>query len=212
VEAKFILIRHGESLGNLKRIYLGHTDWDLSDSGKKQAQICAQYFKDADISAIYSSDLLRAYNTAVPHSLIHGLKIIPSEQLREVRVGAWEGKEISYISENWYKEFEIIWRGEFGTSTPPDGEAVIAAAKRFKAKLLAIAKEQSGTVLITAHAAVIRAFWCYISGIEPRLWGSFVPFPTNTSATFIGLDGENLVPIRYSFDDYLNKTEERADA
>ncbi len=203
MEAKFILIRHGESLGNLKKIYLGHTDWDLSDAGKEQARVCAEYFKDEDISAIYSSDLLRAYNTAVPHSRLHSLPINPSRDLREVNVGEWEGKEVSYISSRWHEEFDIIWRTEFGTSTPPGGETVQDAAKRFKAKLLRIAEECEGRVLVTAHAAVIRAFWCYISGVEPRLWGEFVPFPSNASATFVGLEGEKFYGIKYSFDEYL---------
>ena len=72
------LVRHGESLGNAKRIYLGHTNLDLSDLGYIQANVTAQYLKGVKIDAIYSSDLLRAHNTALPHAQLRNLKVIDS--------------------------------------------------------------------------------------------------------------------------------------
>ena len=71
MEEKIIIIRHGQSIGNLKRIYLGHTNLGLSELGAEQAEIAARYFKNEKISAIYSSDLDRAYYTALPHSIYH---------------------------------------------------------------------------------------------------------------------------------------------
>ena len=86
-ETKIIIIRHGESLANAKRIYLGHTDWDLSEKGKEQARQVAEYLSDEKIDVIYSSDLIRAYNTALPHAQRRGMKIIKSRGLREVYLG-----------------------------------------------------------------------------------------------------------------------------
>ena len=203
MKTKIIIIRHGQSLGNEQRIYLGHTDYDLSVIGKKQAEICADYFADENISAIYSSDLIRAYNTALPHSLRHSLPVQKSQNLREVNVGEWEGRKIDEIRELWPHEFDYEWAKLFGSSTPPGGEPVYEAAKRAYNELLDIAKANEGTILVTMHGAVIRAFWCYSQGIEPQLWGSHVPFPTNASASFVGFDGEKLIPLQYSFDEYL---------
>ena len=208
METKIILIRHGQSLGNAKKLYLGHTDLDLSDVGREQAHAAAEYFKDEEISAIYSSDLLRAYNTALAHAELRSIEVIGSTELREVYIGEWEGKLIEEIRERWPYEFDVEWRDQFGSMTPPGGEPVYEAGKRMYNKLLSIAKETDGKVLVAAHAAVIRAFWCYMNGVEPSEWAAFVPFPSNASATFVGFDGEKLIPIRYSFDDYLegNKT------
>ena len=203
MKTKLILIRHGQSLGNLKRIYLGHTNLDLSDVGKKQAEIAAEHFRDYDIGAIYTSDLLRAYNTALPHSLIHNLPIHPSVNLREVNLGDWEGVAIDEIRSRWKYEFDHLWTNVFGSMTPPGGEPVYAAAERAYKELFKIASENSGNVIVTAHAALIRAFWCYINGVEPDLWAGFVSFPTNASATFVNFDGEKFIPEKYSFDDYL---------
>lgn len=206
MDAKFVLIRHGESIGNATKTYLGHTDIGLSEKGIEQAEAAAQYFKDENFSAIYSSDLVRAYDTALPHARLHSMSIIKSRELREVNVGEWEGKTISYITEKWPDEFYIEWKQNFGIATPPGGESVYLAGKRMYDKLMSIAKEVDGKILVTAHAAVIRAFWCYFQGVEPRLWGEFVPFPTNASASFVGFDGEKFIPIRYSFDDYISQS------
>ncbi len=204
MEIKFILIRHGQSLGNANNIYLGHTDLDLSEVGKAQAKTAAEHFRDEDISAIYSSDLIRAYNTAVPHAELHSLEIHVSEKLREVNIGLWEGKNVTELKEKWYKEFQVEWKGRFGSATPPSGEPVFSAGKRMYDELMSIAKSCDGKILVTSHAAIIRAFWCYASSIEPSEWAKYVPFPANASASFVAFDGEKLIPLKYSFDDYLN--------
>ena len=108
MDAKLIIIRHGQSLGNAQKRYLGHTDVDLSELGKHQAQIAADYFKDYNISAIYSSDLLRAYNTALPHARLHGLSVNKDEKLREVFLGEWEGCPIDVLREKWLSPTMVI--------------------------------------------------------------------------------------------------------
>ena len=205
METKFILIRHGESLANANKIYAGHTDIDLSMLGRAQARAAAEYFKNEKISAIYSSDLKRAYNTALAHTEFHNLPVIKSEDLREVHIGEWEGKSLDEIRTRWPREFNIEWKERFGSMSPPGGESVFLAGKRMHDKLLSIARTATdeGKVIVAAHAAVIRAFWCYVQDIEPSMWAQLVPFPTNASASFVGYDGERLVPIYYSFDEYL---------
>lgn len=205
MDTKFILIRHGESVANATHKYAGHSDYELSPKGHQQAWAAAEYFKTEKLTAIYSSDLKRAYSTALPHSKLHAIPVIKSRELREVYVGEWEDQYLSDIIERWPDEFCVEWRQKFGSSTPPGGESVYRAGKRMHDKLLSLAKEVDGKILIVAHAAVIRAFWCYFQGIEPlEAWAEFVPFPSNASASLVGFDGERFVPIKYSFDDYLS--------
>ena len=207
MEEKIILFRHGESIGNAKKIYLGHTDLDLSENGYAQARAAAEYFKNEKISAIYSSDLKRAYHTAMEHAKLRSIDVIPSQELREVHVGEWEGVYLDEVRAKWPVEFDVEWKQKFGSSTPPGGEPVFNAGKRMHDKLLSIAKSEDGKIMVAAHAAVIRAFWCYLSGAEPEKWAEFAPFPSNASATFIGFDGERLIPLKYGFDEYIqNKT------
>jgi broad specificity phosphatase PhoE len=205
MKTKIILIRHGESLGNKDRIILGHTDLDLSEHGYLQANTTAEYLKNQKIDAIYSSDLKRAYNTALPHAKIRNLEVICDKNLREIYVGDWEGLPVSEILEKWGREvFEDQWHGHFGTFTFPNGESVVNGGKRFYNCVLNIVRQNIGkTIIITAHAAVIRAFWAIISGIKWENVVNELPFATNASYSTCYFDGFDIKPEVYSFDDHL---------
>ena len=205
----FYLIRHGQSIGNATHTYLGHTDLDLSELGYEQAEATAEHLRDVHFDAIYSSDLLRAHNTAVPHAKMRGLEITDSRELREIYIGDWEGLPIDRLLSDHYEDFHDKWLGEFGTFAFPGGESVQHGADRFYTKLCAIACENPGkTVLIAAHAAVIRAFWCKINGVTPPCaWAAAFPFPTNASYSICTYDGEKFLPKEYSSDSHFSLEE-----
>ena len=202
---KIIVIRHGESLGNAKRIILGHTDLDLSEHGYLQAKTTANYLKNEKIDVIYSSDLKRAYNTALPHAEIRSLEVITDKQLREIFVGDWEGLHVDEIIKKWGREaFEDDWHGHFGTFTFPNGEFIQDGGRRFYNRVCELAEQNKGkTILITAHAAVIRAFWTIITNTPWENAVKDVPFATNASFSVCYYNGETIKPDVYSFDDHL---------
>lgn len=202
---KIILVRHGESLGNAIRQILGHTDRDLSELGYRQAAATAAHLASEYIDAVYSSDLLRAYNTARAHAELRGIEVIPSEQLREVFVGDWEGKLVEDILVE-YGEAEYFerWLGDFGNYTFPGGECVWSAGARFEKEVRRIAENHRGqTVLIGSHAAVIRSFWAQISGVCRDRIAEELPFCTNAAYCILELRGDTLVPLEYSCDEHL---------
>lgn len=200
------LVRHGQSIGNLKRLYLGHTDLDLSELGYRQAQMTADHLSDVKFSAIYSSDLKRAYNTAVPNAKMRNMSIIPSKNLRELYLGDWEGKDVDELIRDEKELFVDGWHKKFGTFSIPNGEVVWEGGQRFAREVEKIAKNHVGeTILIAAHAAVIRIFWGIISGIRPEELADAVKFPTNASYSIAEYDGENLIPIDYSIDDHITE-------
>ena len=203
-ECKIFLVRHGQSLGNLNRVYLGHTDYDLSDLGREQAEITAEHLKNENIDAINSSDLLRAHNTAVPHARLRGLEVIDSKNLREIFLGDWENQPIDELIEKQYDAFVLGWKQSFGTFTVPGGEKVIDAGKRFYSEVEKIAKENEGrTVLIAAHAAVIRVFWCLINRVEPCNMAAAFPFPTNASYSTLSYKDGEFIPGEFSCDSHF---------
>ncbi len=198
------IVRHGESMGNATKCMLGHTDLDLSAHGYKQAECTAEFLKDVKLDFIYSSDLLRAYNTAKAHADIRNVQVIPEKKLRELYVGLWEGLHVSDIIEGWGNTFKDDWHGGFGTFVFPEGEAVMDGGRRFYEAVLDIAKRHRGkTVLVAAHAAVIRAFWSIISKIAPENIVNELPFPTNASYSICELSGDTLIPVEYSCDKHL---------
>lgn len=199
------LERHGQSIGNAKREFLGHTDKDLSELGYVQAARTADFLKEEKIDAIYSSDLIRAYNTAVPHAEMRGLAINKSERLRELYAGAWEGMRVEDIISKYPHEFLDEWKENFGLSTIPEGENVQSGAVRFYDEVLKIAKREEGKrVLITAHAAVIRGFWGKITKTAPDALAAAFDYPTNASVSVLYFDGEGLIPGEYSHDAHLS--------
>lgn len=198
MQTKVVIIRHGQSIANAKRVYLGHTDWDLTDEGKRQARVVAEFLRGEQIDAIYSSDLIRAYNTALPHARMRNMEIVRSEQLREIYLGDWEGLSLDDMSRLYPIDFCVGWRQNFGTCKVPGGESVPEAGERFYKEICRIAALHPGkTVLIASHAAVIRSFWGRVAGISADQLNDAVDFPPNASMTTVIFDGEGLVPVAY---------------
>ena len=211
------LVRHGQSEGNARHIFLGHTDLDLTPLGYKQAELTAQELESAHVDAIYSSDLLRAYNTAAPHAKLHGLEIVGSEGLREIFCGDWEmtsGDWSEIHDEEKAKELpkptneeetcRYLWRTNYGISRTPNGETVQGAGERLYAEIKRIAEENVGkTVLIASHAAVIRAFWGKITGTKPEELARKFAFPANASYSMLIYANGEFLPVAYSCNEHL---------
>lgn len=201
---KVYFVRHGQSLGNAERVLLGHCDLDLSPLGVQQAKLTAEAMKDFPIDIIYSSDLLRAFNTAKPHAELRGISVIPDKCFRECYLGDWEGKRAAWCEENYPDEYAVVWRSGFGTFRFPNGEATREAGERFLKRAVEVCRENYGkSVMIVSHAAVLKSFWAIISGLTPEETGDAIDSPTNASYSVCEFDGERLVPLEYSVDGHL---------
>ncbi len=200
------LIRHGESEGNLKRICLGHTDLGLTEKGREQAEKTAKALSLVDIDAVYSSDLIRALQTAEPNALMRGLSVTGVEGLRELYFGDWENRYVDFLTETYGEMFTVGWRKNFGTFTAPKGESVVHCAARAEKALSDIAEAHlGGAVAVVSHAALIRALWGRLSGKSPEEYADFVPFPSNASFSVLIYDGKGLIPMSYSNDRHMGE-------
>lgn len=104
------LIRHGETDYNRQRRMQGWLDIPLNDVGHSQAQEAANKLVGHHLHALYSSDLVRAHQTASYVAQTLKIEIKQSPALRETDMGifagwAWE-KEIDAEKEKLWKEFE----------------------------------------------------------------------------------------------------------
>ena len=98
IMTRLIFIRHGQSVANEQGRFAGQTNVALTELGKAQAERAAEYItKRERIDKIYSSDLCRAHDTALPASKILGLPINDVKELREICAGVWEGRLVSEI-------------------------------------------------------------------------------------------------------------------
>ena len=199
---RIYLIRHGQSIGNASRIYLGHTDLDLSELGFEQARETARKLSDVPFTAIYSSDLLRAMHTAEPHAKLRGIEVVPCSNLREMHVGEWEGCKVDDLLLD--ERFTKGWRENFGFFTFPGGENVECAANRVHEALSEIAQKHDGeTIAAVFHAAALRAFWCKIIGAKKEDWAKVIQFPTNASYSIVEYEGGEFFAKEYSCDEHL---------
>ena len=107
---RIIAIRHGETTWNVDTRIQGHLDIPLNDTGRRQAARLALALKEEPITAVYASDLARAWETAEYLGRARGLPVTPETGLRERCFGDFEGKTFAEIeallpeqSQRWRK-------------------------------------------------------------------------------------------------------------
>lgn len=152
-----IFVRHGQSEGNLKKIFTGQLDIPLTELGRAQAQRTAEYLcANYSIDAIYSSDLQRSMGTAIATARRLSLEVIPEVGLREYYVGDWEGVYFEEIPKRFPTE-HWAWRNDFASFHPHGGESADEFSQRIFQTVDRIVSENEGKcVAIFTHATPIR--------------------------------------------------------
>jgi probable phosphoglycerate mutase len=145
----FLLVRHGETDWNFERRVQGHADRPLNETGRAQARALADELAGEPIDAVYSSDLVRAHETARIVAERLGLDVIALPDLREKHFGTWEGLTDREI----LARFPDARRGHWG-----DAETTEDVARRVLGALRRIAQTHpKGRVLVVAHGGPVRA-------------------------------------------------------
>ena len=187
---RFLLIRHGESMGNVQGIFLGQTDAPLSEKGMAQAELAASYIVTHEhVDGIYASDLRRAYDTAAAVAKKVGLPIHPEPALREIYAGAWENKAYADLPTLYPADWGV-WLTDIGRSRCTGGESAAEVQARAMRRMteLALQPENDGkTLVIAAHAMVLRCMMTAMRSL-PLSEMKNVPFVHNASITTVRYD------------------------
>ncbi len=169
---RVILWRHGRTQYNLEGRFQGQIDIPLDEVGYKQAENAATHLAMLEPTAIISSDLSRASQTAQALAERVGLNIELDERLREIDAGAWEGLTRPEILAGWPEDYAAWRRGDFirigGGETRPE------LAQRVAAAVLEHAEQTTGTVVIVGHGAALRGATLKLLGLPLEQWGAFV--------------------------------------
>lgn len=99
VERFLYIVRHGTTDWNQSGRIQGHIDIPLNEAGRAQARLAGQRLATLGATAIYSSDLLRAYETAAIIARTAGLDVCKQPGLREINFGVWQGLSSLQIRE-----------------------------------------------------------------------------------------------------------------
>lgn len=202
MKTKIIMIRHGFSVANDKKIYAGSKDYPLSKLGLKQAEACGKWFANKKVDAIYSSHLKRAYETALPISLTLGLEINVDKDLRECDGGDWEGLTYDELCEMYPQEYGV-WCNDIGKAVCPNGESVKAFSERITNAVVRIAENNVGKIVcIATHATPIRVITALAKNIPVEELAK-VEWTSNASINIFEYKDGRFTVIRLNDDEYL---------
>jgi broad specificity phosphatase PhoE len=161
---RVLLIRHGQSKGNAEGRFGGHTAVALSPRGRRQAQATAQALSSEKLSAIYSSDLLRAVQTAEPLARLTGLSINKSEAFRERSVGVMEGLTFEEAASQHPEQYAALIRRDF-EHVLLNGESYRQMLDRASRQLdQAIERHRGGNIAIFSHTGTICILTLHLMG------------------------------------------------
>ena len=103
------LVRHGETVDNVRQIMQGQTQGQLTENGILQAQEVRDKLSTVDFSAVIASDLKRAVDTARIIAEPHGLEVLQTPLLRERDWGGFTGRYIPELKgEVWPDDIETL--------------------------------------------------------------------------------------------------------
>jgi broad specificity phosphatase PhoE len=165
------LIRHGQTDWNCDQRVMGQLDIPLNEIGRAQARRTAEFLSHEKFSAVYSSDLSRAWETAQLIAQLHRLEVIPAPELREMTYGHWEGLTRQEVIARYPEEY--AQRRENPSGFQPSGgesrqELYDRSTRKFEE---IIAQHQHEPIALIAHGGSCRAIVSYVAGLDG--WGPF---------------------------------------
>lgn len=171
---RILAIRHGETAWNRETRIQGNTDIVLNDIGQAQARRVAEALRDDAVDAVYSSDLLRARQTAEAICASTGAPLQLEPSLRERAFGIFEGLTWAEIADRFPTESQRWRQRDLSFAAEGGGEALPEFFARCMGAVRQIAKAHPGqTVVIVAHGGVMDCLYRAATRLAldaPRSW------------------------------------------
>lgn len=177
-----LLLRHGQTGWNVEGRFQGQADIELDDVGRRQAERAAGELARLSPSAIVSSDLQRAVDTALPLGRLTGQPVTADVRLREVHAGRWQGMRAPDIAEA-FPELLAAWRAGADVRPGGDGERRVEVGARVAEAVreYAAALPGDGLLVVVTHGGAIASgvqtllgvpceYWPVVSGVGNCRW------------------------------------------
>ncbi|MBQ4545572.1 MAG: histidine phosphatase family protein [Oscillospiraceae bacterium] len=150
-----ITIQHTQSIHHTNGMVGSWTDWELSDLGKEQAENIGRNLSDelSQKYVIYSSDLLRAKQTAEAVGRYLGTNPVFRQELRERNLGEAVGKSVQWLRENMEKPERSVDDRLF-----PSAESRRDERKRLEPFFDEITKNDEEYIIIASHGDLLSVF------------------------------------------------------
>ncbi len=221
---RLVLVRHGESRWNLSNRFTGWVDVPLSESGVREAQLCARHCENFRFTIAYTSVLARAQSTLfIILSLQDRTAIVQHEDnrysyknrlgkndipvvshaaLNERHYGLLQGLSKTTANRKYGKQKVLSWRRSFH-GVPPQGESLYEVYRRVQPFFVAQIEQrlkQGETILVASHGNALRAIIKHIDGISDKDI-AFVDLPNAEPIVYDYFRGKyKRYKAEYSFD------------
>ena len=193
------IVRHGTTPWNEKRKLQGRVDIELNEAGREVARLTGIALEGTKFDKIYSSPLIRAYETAcLIRSNKDNIPIIRDERLREIHFGDFEGQSAIELQKDQSNSFHYFFTEPEKYQKTGEGEDFIEVCKRtkeFMKQVIEPEKDDLERVMIVGHGAMNKAIMCYVlnHGIE-QYWSGGLQ--TNCGIDIINLDDNGYTLIQ----------------
>ena len=170
------MLRHGQTEWNAENRMQGQLDAELSELGRDQAVAAAEVLAKRQPLLIVSSDLCRAYDTAVELAERTGSPLVVDARLRETNLGDWQGMthgEVDAVAPG----ARVAWRND-ATWAPHGGESRVDVARRSLPLIAELVDSQPDwgadksdrPVLLVAHGGLIAALTARLLDLPVDNW------------------------------------------
>jgi 2,3-bisphosphoglycerate-dependent phosphoglycerate mutase len=174
-ERLLVLVRHGQSEWNLKNLFTGWKDVDLTEKGVEEARAAGRKLKAQGLrfDVAFTSSLKRAQRTLdlmLEEMGQSGLPIIRDQALNERDYGDLVGLNKDDARKKWGEEQVHIWRRSYDVA-PPGGESLrdtLARALPYYVQEILPRVLRGERVLISAHGNSLRALIMVLERLTPE--------------------------------------------
>ncbi|HEV2339504.1 MAG TPA: histidine phosphatase family protein [Patescibacteria group bacterium] len=187
----FYIVRHGQSTWNVRWLMQGQqVHPPLTTEGKKQAKALSRLLEDVHFDAIYSSDLLRAKQTAEIIALERKLEVITTELIRERKLGKLEGQSLNLLKEFDKNRAALSYEERRKHKEVPEMESDEEITTRFVTFLRETAIRNVGkTILLVSHSGIMRPLLIHLG------WATYENFTSEKAihnASYIKLESDGI--------------------
>jgi broad specificity phosphatase PhoE len=201
---RIYIARHGETEWNAQGRIQGHTDIDLSETGRRQALALARRLADVPLHHAYSSDLSRTSETA---RIILGQRPVPlnpTPLLREYHKGVFEG----LTPEEYRQQYPHLYEASLVNDldfAPPGGETMRQATARLSQFVAEVRRRHlSDNVLVVGHGGTLRSL--VVALLELPLEANWKFVMGNCALSVFDIYPDNAVMRLYNDDSHLRES------
>ncbi|MCP1123765.1 histidine phosphatase family protein [Bacillus sp. 3103sda1] len=187
---KIYLTRHGQTEWNVENRMQGWKDSKLTNEGINNAISLSKSLKDIKFDTVYASTSNRAIETAKFIIGQNDTNLVLHEDLREINMGAWEGRTHEEIKQSFPTQYKNFWENPTQYE-PAAGETFEQFVHRVVSIFhTIISNHQDENILIVTHAVFLKALLMHVKGKSiTNLWDP--PFLYGTSLTVLEMKDGN---------------------